>query len=85
MQQGALFSAVLHLAILALVLIGLPTSSNPFEVGSPVAVPIVFENAPIAEILQRAFEMLPIPPPSTSPTTRCAYMSSRRCGARAGT
>ncbi len=49
MKQGALFSLVLHLAILALVLIGLPTRSNPFEVGNSVAVPIVFENAAIAE------------------------------------
>lgn len=49
MKQGAIFSLVLHLAILAMVLIGLPTSSNPFEVGNPVAVPIVFENAVIAE------------------------------------
>jgi len=53
MRQGAIFSALFHLAIVALVIIGLPSSSNPFEVGNPRAVPIVFENSPLAEVTQQ--------------------------------
>ena len=50
MRQGAILSALFHLAILAAVIIGLPSTSNPFEIGNPKAVPIVFADAPIDRV-----------------------------------
>lgn len=45
LRRSAIYlSGLLHLALLVLVFVGLPSSSNPFEVGSPVAVPIVFTD-----------------------------------------